>query len=331
VPDNPCRINKIPRMIPERAWYFSPPINVLLGGVLPFGSIFIEMYFIFTSFWHYKYYYVYGFLFLVYVILIVVTICVTIVSSYFLLNVEDYRWKWTSFLSAASTSVYVFLYATYYFFEKVGGVPLYPAWHCTSLSRVALCVRQFSHLLFSYTVSFDSSPPLLASTASPTLHIPMFGACYSAAPSCLLLRRGASHALLSHLRCSSTSRRRTCLDCYRPASTLATCLCSVWRWVSSAERSALLAPRCSSDESIVTSRSTERFSLPSIDKPHRRAPHRLAWLRGAPLFWVIRVRMRIRLHTHKGRQKKKKLPRRGPNQAARLTQTSSRRWAGGVP
>eukprot|EP00013_Stygamoeba_regulata_P009151 CAMPEP_0177670308 /NCGR_PEP_ID=MMETSP0447-20121125/24007_1 /TAXON_ID=0 /ORGANISM="Stygamoeba regulata, Strain BSH-02190019" /LENGTH=578 /DNA_ID=CAMNT_0019177437 /DNA_START=82 /DNA_END=1814 /DNA_ORIENTATION=- len=118
VPDNPCRINKIPRIIPDRPWYFSPPINVLLGGVLPFGSIFIEMYFIFTSFWHYKYYYVYGFLFLVYVILIVVTICVTIVSSYFLLNAEDYRWKWTSFLSAASTSVYVFLYATYYFFQK---------------------------------------------------------------------------------------------------------------------------------------------------------------------------------------------------------------------
>ncbi len=29
-------------------------------GVLPFGSIFIEMYFVFTSFWNYKFYYVYG-------------------------------------------------------------------------------------------------------------------------------------------------------------------------------------------------------------------------------------------------------------------------------
>lgn len=25
-----------------------------MGGLLPFGSIFIEMYFIFTSFWNYK-------------------------------------------------------------------------------------------------------------------------------------------------------------------------------------------------------------------------------------------------------------------------------------
>ncbi len=42
-----------------------PLVIVLLGGVLPFGSIFIEMYFIFTSFWAYKIYYVYGFMLLV--------------------------------------------------------------------------------------------------------------------------------------------------------------------------------------------------------------------------------------------------------------------------
>ena len=34
------------------------------AGILPFGSIFIEMYFIFTSFWAYKIYYVYGFMLL---------------------------------------------------------------------------------------------------------------------------------------------------------------------------------------------------------------------------------------------------------------------------
>ena len=41
-----------------------PWVIVLVGGVLPFGSIFIEMYFIFTSFWAYKIYYVYGFMLL---------------------------------------------------------------------------------------------------------------------------------------------------------------------------------------------------------------------------------------------------------------------------
>jgi len=116
--DNPCRINPVPRQIPEKKWYLHPLVNVLLGGILPFGSIFIEMYFMFTAFWHYKYYYVYGFMLLVYIILIVVSICVTIVSTYFLLNSEDYRWQWVSFLSSASTAAYVFLYSIYYFFVK---------------------------------------------------------------------------------------------------------------------------------------------------------------------------------------------------------------------
>jgi transmembrane 9 superfamily protein 3 len=116
--DNPCKINQVPRQIPERKWYLQPWVNVVLGGILPFGSIFIEMYFIFTSFWHYKYYYVYGFMLLVYIILIIVSVCVTIVSTYFLLNAEDYRWQWVSFLSSGSTAVYVYLYSIYYFFFK---------------------------------------------------------------------------------------------------------------------------------------------------------------------------------------------------------------------
>jgi len=117
-PDYPCRINAVPRPIPEKKWFMEPLVIILLGGILPFGSIFIEMYFIFTSFWAYKIYYVYGFMLLVFLILTIVTVCVTIVCTYFLLNAEDYRWQWTSFLSAASTSIYVYLYSLYYFFFK---------------------------------------------------------------------------------------------------------------------------------------------------------------------------------------------------------------------
>lgn len=48
------RVKRIPSPIPSRAWYFAPAFIVMVGGLLPFGSIFIEMYFIFTSFWNYK-------------------------------------------------------------------------------------------------------------------------------------------------------------------------------------------------------------------------------------------------------------------------------------
>lgn len=116
--DFPCRINTLRRPIPDARWYARPVWMALFAGILPFGSIFIEMYFIFTSFWNYKVYYVYGFMFLVFVILCVVTICVTIVAVYVLLNAEDWRWHWASFACGGSTALYVFAYAIYYFFTK---------------------------------------------------------------------------------------------------------------------------------------------------------------------------------------------------------------------
>ena len=113
--DFPLRVTNIPRPIINRKWYTNWAVISLAGGVLPFGSIFVEMYFVFTSFWNYKFYYVYGFMLLVFLIMIIVNVCVTIVLVYFLLNSEDYRWQWTSFLCGASTGFYVFLYSMYYY------------------------------------------------------------------------------------------------------------------------------------------------------------------------------------------------------------------------
>ncbi|ORX51331.1 hypothetical protein DM01DRAFT_1324505 [Hesseltinella vesiculosa] len=116
--DFPCRVNPIPRPIPEKLWYQEPLAIAAMGGILPFGSIFIEMYFVFTSFWTFKIYYVYGFMLLVFLILLVVSACVAIVCTYFLLNAEDHRWHWLSFMSCASTSVYIYVYAAYYYYSK---------------------------------------------------------------------------------------------------------------------------------------------------------------------------------------------------------------------
>ena len=93
-------------------------IPVCAPGLLPFGSIFIEMYFMFTAFWSYKFYYVYGFMLLVYLILVMVTVCTTIVAVYFILNAENPHWLWMAMTSAGSTAAYVFLYSIFYFFFK---------------------------------------------------------------------------------------------------------------------------------------------------------------------------------------------------------------------
>jgi hypothetical protein len=72
--------------------YARLPAVLVLSGLLPFGSIFIEMYFVFASFWAYKVYYVYGFMLLVFAILLTVTACVAVVVAYVRLNAEDHRW-----------------------------------------------------------------------------------------------------------------------------------------------------------------------------------------------------------------------------------------------
>lgn len=112
------RVNPYPTPIPLKNWYSSRFTFILISGILPFGSIFIETYYVFTSFWNYKFYFVYGFMLLVYIILMIVTSCVSIVTCYLLLNNEDYRWQWTSFYSSASCSFYIFLYSIYFFYTK---------------------------------------------------------------------------------------------------------------------------------------------------------------------------------------------------------------------
>jgi hypothetical protein len=47
----PVRTNQIPRQIPTQVLYLRPLPSILLGGILPFGAIFIELYFILNSIW----------------------------------------------------------------------------------------------------------------------------------------------------------------------------------------------------------------------------------------------------------------------------------------
>ena len=111
----PVVTSNIPRQIPPQSWYMSPIITCLLGGILPFGACFVELFFIMSSIWMDQYYYVYGFLLLVYVILGVTCAEITIVLCYFQLCSEDYHWWWRSLLSSGSTALYVFLYSIAYF------------------------------------------------------------------------------------------------------------------------------------------------------------------------------------------------------------------------
>ncbi|KAI8327012.1 hypothetical protein EDC96DRAFT_453665 [Choanephora cucurbitarum] len=117
--EHPVRTNQIPRQIPDQPMYLRALPSILMGGILPFGAVFIEIYFIFNSIWFHRIYYGIGFLFMVFVVLILTCSQVTILMCYFHLCSEDYHWSWRAFLTSAATGFYVFMYSVLYYFTKL--------------------------------------------------------------------------------------------------------------------------------------------------------------------------------------------------------------------
>uniref|UniRef100_A0A4W5M8M2 Transmembrane 9 superfamily member n=1 Tax=Hucho hucho TaxID=62062 RepID=A0A4W5M8M2_9TELE len=105
---------------PVKQSFFTKPIpGIVMGGILPFGCIFIQLFFILNSIWSHQMYYMFGFLFLVFIILLITCSEATILLCYFHLCAEDYHWWWRSFLTSGFTAAYLFVYAFHYFFSKL--------------------------------------------------------------------------------------------------------------------------------------------------------------------------------------------------------------------
>ncbi|XP_068973669.1 transmembrane 9 superfamily member 2 isoform X2 [Bombus flavifrons] len=117
--EHPVRTNQIPRQIPEQSFYTQPIPGVIMGGVLPFGCIFIQLFFILNSLWSSQVYYMFGFLFLVFVILVITCSETTILLCYFHLCAEDYHWWWRSFLTSGFTAFYLLIYCIHFFMTKL--------------------------------------------------------------------------------------------------------------------------------------------------------------------------------------------------------------------
>ncbi|KAI9642377.1 Transmembrane 9 super member 2 [Ciborinia camelliae] len=115
----PVRTNQIPRQIPPSTSYMRPIPSMLLVGILPFGAIFVELYFIMSSIWFSKVYYMFGFLFLCYGLMIITCAAVTVLMIYFLLCSENYHWHWRAFMTAGASAGYVFANAMIYWVTKL--------------------------------------------------------------------------------------------------------------------------------------------------------------------------------------------------------------------
>ena len=66
----PVRTNQIPRQIPKAPWFMNTTITCLIGGILPFAAVSVELYFIMSALWLHHIYYIFGFLFVVMCVLV---------------------------------------------------------------------------------------------------------------------------------------------------------------------------------------------------------------------------------------------------------------------
>lgn len=110
----PTRTNQIPRQIPASPLNIPQAAYVVLAGVLPFGTVFMELVFILNSIWQNQILYLFGMLSIVFAILVVTCAEMSIVFTYLTLAAERWTWWWQAFSGSASAGMYMFLYSLYY-------------------------------------------------------------------------------------------------------------------------------------------------------------------------------------------------------------------------
>lgn len=110
----PVRTNQIPRQVPYQSPYIGIIPSVFLGGLLPFASVFFELFFIMTSIWSNRIYHLFEFLLIVFLITLLTCAIVTILITYFTLCSENHNWMWRFFnanpdrLSRVPVSLFTF-------------------------------------------------------------------------------------------------------------------------------------------------------------------------------------------------------------------------------
>ncbi|GKU87377.1 hypothetical protein SLEP1_g1782 [Rubroshorea leprosula] len=122
--EDPVVTKKVPRQIPEQSWYVNSFLLILVGGVFPFVIIFVEFFYALISTWFHEFYSISAFHILVFIVFFITCAEVTIVLCYVKLRSEDYLWWWRSYFTSGASALYLFLYATFFFFTKFGSTSM---------------------------------------------------------------------------------------------------------------------------------------------------------------------------------------------------------------
>eukprot|EP00529_Nitzschia_sp_RCC80_P009737 CAMPEP_0113523676 /NCGR_PEP_ID=MMETSP0014_2-20120614/45826_1 /TAXON_ID=2857 /ORGANISM="Nitzschia sp." /LENGTH=772 /DNA_ID=CAMNT_0000421769 /DNA_START=109 /DNA_END=2427 /DNA_ORIENTATION=- /assembly_acc=CAM_ASM_000159 len=149
----PTKTNQIARIVPEAPWHMNSILTMFMGGILPFGSVCIELAFIMSALWLHQIYYVMGFLLAVIGILAATCAQVSIVLCYLQLCAEDHRWWWKSFWNCATAGIYLFMYSIWFLSSRLDLVGFLPVVvYLTYMSMISVVFG-----LFCGSVGFLSS------------------------------------------------------------------------------------------------------------------------------------------------------------------------------
>jgi transmembrane 9 superfamily protein 2/4 len=115
----PCKVNKIPRKIPDKPWYLHYRYLSSVTGLLCFLTILFELNYIMRAIWKHELYFVIPFLWISYCFFVTVSAEISIIVVFWNLCYGDYNWWWKSFLVGSSPVIYFILYSIYYFIFKM--------------------------------------------------------------------------------------------------------------------------------------------------------------------------------------------------------------------
>jgi len=119
IEDGPPYVSaKVSRNHYKKRWYHNW-FFVSLGGIIPFISIFLELRNIMISIWGEYYFVLFGFLCLVLISLVILCGCISIASTYLLLNTGNPYWWWRSFWVSGSSGIYVMIFAIFYYAQEI--------------------------------------------------------------------------------------------------------------------------------------------------------------------------------------------------------------------
>ncbi|KAH9605793.1 hypothetical protein KSS87_008975 [Heliosperma pusillum] len=103
------------REIPPLTWYMKTQSQVVVGGLLPFSGVLVELHLFYASLWSYKLFTQPGVLSVTFSILICLTAVLSIGLTFIQLSAEDPRWWWRSVLRGGSTAIFMFAYSIYFY------------------------------------------------------------------------------------------------------------------------------------------------------------------------------------------------------------------------